>query len=99
MPSEYRIHLHLYGIANCDSCRSARKWLATRNVQVPAEQRQGEVVKERAVVEQKVAPHPQAVPRELQVVQGEVAVALANGVQAQASDRIEYAFQHKTVSF
>lgn len=32
MPSEYRIQLHLYGIANCDSCKSARKWLATRNV-------------------------------------------------------------------
>jgi len=32
MPSEYRIHLHLYGIANCDSCRSAQKWLKTRNV-------------------------------------------------------------------
>ncbi len=32
MPNEYRIHLHLYGIRNCDSCRSAMKWLKTRNV-------------------------------------------------------------------
>ena len=32
MLSEDRIHLHVYGIANCDTCRSARKWLNTRNV-------------------------------------------------------------------
>ena len=32
MPSESRIQLHLYGLANCDSCRSAQKWLTTRNV-------------------------------------------------------------------
>ncbi len=32
MPSEGRIHLHLYGIRNCDSCRSALKWLETRRV-------------------------------------------------------------------
>jgi len=32
MPSEDRIHLHLYGIRNCDSCRSALKWLETSRV-------------------------------------------------------------------
>jgi len=32
MPDEHRIHLHLYGIRNCDSCRSAMKWLETRRV-------------------------------------------------------------------
>lgn len=32
MLNEHRIHLHLYGIRNCDSCRSAVKWLQTRNV-------------------------------------------------------------------
>ena len=32
MPSEFRIHLHLYGIRNCDSCRSAVKWLEMRRV-------------------------------------------------------------------
>ena len=35
MLNEFRIHLHLYGIANCDSCRSAQKWLKTRNVPHP----------------------------------------------------------------
>lgn len=29
---EHRIHLHLYGIPNCDSCRAALKWLDTRKV-------------------------------------------------------------------
>lgn len=32
MLNEDRVHLHLYGIRNCDSCRSALKWLQTRNV-------------------------------------------------------------------
>jgi Spx/MgsR family transcriptional regulator len=32
MLNEDRIHLHLYGIRNCDSCRAAMKWLQTRNV-------------------------------------------------------------------
>jgi len=32
MLNEYRIHLHLYGIPNCDSCRAALKWLTARNV-------------------------------------------------------------------
>ena len=32
MLNEHRIHLHVYGIANCDTCRSTRKWLETRNV-------------------------------------------------------------------
>jgi Spx/MgsR family transcriptional regulator len=32
MPSEHRIHLHVYGIGNCDTCRSTLKWLKTRNV-------------------------------------------------------------------
>jgi arsenate reductase len=32
MPSKYRVHLEVYGIRNCDSCRAALKWLATRNV-------------------------------------------------------------------
>jgi Spx/MgsR family transcriptional regulator len=32
MLSEHRIHLHVYGIRNCDSCRSAQSWLKTRNV-------------------------------------------------------------------
>ena len=32
MPSEDRIHLHIYGIRNCDSCRRTVKWLKTRRV-------------------------------------------------------------------
>jgi Spx/MgsR family transcriptional regulator len=32
MLSEDRIHLHLYGIPNCDTCRATLKWLKTRNV-------------------------------------------------------------------
>ena len=32
MLSEDRIHLHIYGIRNCDSCRATLKWLNTRNV-------------------------------------------------------------------
>ena len=32
MLNEHRIHLHLWGLKNCDSCRAARKWLTTRNV-------------------------------------------------------------------
>jgi arsenate reductase len=32
MLNEYRVHLHVYGIANCDSCRAARQWLKTRKV-------------------------------------------------------------------
>lgn len=32
MLNEYRVHLHLYGIPNCDSCRGALKWLTARNV-------------------------------------------------------------------
>jgi arsenate reductase len=32
VPSEGRIHLHLYGIPDCDSCRKARRWLQLRNV-------------------------------------------------------------------
>jgi arsenate reductase len=32
MSSEHRIHLHVYGIRNCDSCRAALKYLQTRNV-------------------------------------------------------------------
>ena len=32
MPSDGRIHLHLYGIPNCESCRHARRWLGIRNV-------------------------------------------------------------------
>jgi arsenate reductase len=32
MLSEYRIHLHVYGIRNCDTCRSTMRWLQTRNV-------------------------------------------------------------------
>lgn len=32
MLNEYRIHLHLYGIPNCDTCRTTLKWLTTRNV-------------------------------------------------------------------
>ena len=32
MLSEHRIHLHVYGIGNCDTCRSTLKWLETRNV-------------------------------------------------------------------
>ena len=27
-----RIHLHVYGIASCDTCRSTLKWLQTRKV-------------------------------------------------------------------
>ena len=32
MLSEHRIHLHVYGIGNCDTCRSTLKWLETRKV-------------------------------------------------------------------
>ena len=32
MLSEDRIHLDIYGIRNCDTCRSTLKWLETRNV-------------------------------------------------------------------
>ena len=32
MLNEHRIHLHVYGIRNCDTCRSTMKWLETRNV-------------------------------------------------------------------
>jgi arsenate reductase len=32
MSSEHRIHLHVYGIGNCDTCRSTLNWLKTRNV-------------------------------------------------------------------
>ena len=32
MLNEFRVHLHVYGIPNCDSCRNTLKWLKTRNV-------------------------------------------------------------------
>jgi len=32
VPSEARIHLQLYGIRNCDSCREAQRWLRIRKV-------------------------------------------------------------------
>ena len=32
MLNEDRIHLHIYGIRNCDTCRSTLRWLNTRNV-------------------------------------------------------------------
>ena len=32
MPSKERIHLHVYGIRNCDTVRAALKWLEARNV-------------------------------------------------------------------
>lgn len=32
MLTEDRIHLHVYGIPNCDTCRSTLKWLEIRNV-------------------------------------------------------------------
>ena len=32
MLSEDRIHLHVYGISNCDTVRAARTWLDTRRV-------------------------------------------------------------------
>jgi arsenate reductase len=32
MSSSHRVHLHLYGIKNCDSCRNATKWLEARKV-------------------------------------------------------------------
>lgn len=32
MSTEHRIHLDVYGIANCDTCRSTLKWLETRKV-------------------------------------------------------------------
>ena len=32
MLNEYRVHLHIYGIGNCDSCRHTMRWLKTRNV-------------------------------------------------------------------
>jgi Spx/MgsR family transcriptional regulator len=32
MQSDKGMHLHLYGIRNCDSCRRAVKWLHSNNV-------------------------------------------------------------------
>jgi Spx/MgsR family transcriptional regulator len=32
LTEEDRIHLDIYGIRNCDTCRSTLKWLETRNV-------------------------------------------------------------------
>ena len=32
MLNEFRVHLQLYGLSNCDSCRAAQKWLKARNV-------------------------------------------------------------------
>lgn len=32
MLSEDRIHLHVYGLRNCDTCRATLKYLETRNV-------------------------------------------------------------------
>ena len=32
MLNEDRIHLHVYGIRNCDTCRTTLRWLKTRNV-------------------------------------------------------------------
>ena len=32
MLSEQRVHLHIYGIKNCDSCRHTMKWLEARKV-------------------------------------------------------------------
>ena len=32
MSSDDRIHLHVYGIRNCDTVRAALKWLEVRNV-------------------------------------------------------------------
>ena len=32
MSSEHRIHLHVYGLRNCDSSRHTLKWLTTRRV-------------------------------------------------------------------
>lgn len=32
MPSKERIHLHVFGIRNCDTVRAALKWLEARNV-------------------------------------------------------------------
>jgi arsenate reductase len=32
MLNEHRIHLHVYGIRNCDTVRAALKWLETRRV-------------------------------------------------------------------
>jgi arsenate reductase (glutaredoxin) len=32
MLNEHRIHLHVYGIRNCDTVRATLKWLDTRNV-------------------------------------------------------------------
>ena len=32
MLSEDRIHLHVYGIRKCDSCRHTLRWLETRHV-------------------------------------------------------------------
>lgn len=32
MSSEHRIHLQVYGIRNCDTCRATLKWLQLRNV-------------------------------------------------------------------
>jgi Spx/MgsR family transcriptional regulator len=30
--TEYRVHLHVYGLKNCDSCRNTLRWLEARNV-------------------------------------------------------------------
>lgn len=32
MLSKQEVHLHVYGIRNCDSCRAALKWLQSRGV-------------------------------------------------------------------
>ena len=32
MPSEGRVHLHVWGIRNCDTVRAALKWLEARSV-------------------------------------------------------------------
>lgn len=32
MPSDERVHLHVYGISNCDTVRNALKWLEARKV-------------------------------------------------------------------
>jgi Spx/MgsR family transcriptional regulator len=32
MSSKPPVHLHVYGIGNCDSCRAALKWLHARSV-------------------------------------------------------------------
>lgn len=32
MLTEYRVHLQVYGLKNCDSCRNTLRWLEARNV-------------------------------------------------------------------